>query len=94
MPVKVFLYKTPGLSVASSGERITRDIDFYKKVGEVEHCFVCLLRYKKYQLLVIIGPDLNMISPGDSILHVELNLTFNTANPSDSLQSTATILST
>ena len=46
MPVKVFLYKTPGLSVASSGERITREIDFYKKVGEVEHCIVCLLKYK------------------------------------------------
>ena len=42
---KSFLYKTPGLSVASSGERITRDIDFYKKVGEVELCIVCLLRY-------------------------------------------------
>merc|ERR1719270_3077850 len=55
--------QTPGLSVASSGEQITRDIDFYKKVG-------------------------------DSILHVELNLTFNTANPGDSLQSTATIVST
>ena len=41
-----FFHKTPGLSVASSGERITRDIDFYKKVGEVEHCIVCLLRYK------------------------------------------------